>query len=304
MPIGNEAPLCSDFARSIDLLPCGSGLFLDRVVLVSTPLPWPKPALKHDLLAGAQTSVAGSMVRTRLFASEPTPAQQSAVMVEVFERQGAGAYAYQWHVDSGDEVASLVDRIASTDVGALDNVGDQVEVGPTFLVCTQGSHDSCCGTSGVALADEIETKRSGYSVRRVSHTGGHRFSPTLLAFPEGRMWAFADLALVDRIATNQTTAEDHTKLARGWWGAKVGPTQVAECAVRAARVGSPFVAPHIEASEVVEGDPVSGFEISVDGTQWHVDVRVEREVPSIACKSPGGLPAKPGREFSWVLEQR
>lgn len=302
MPVSTEAPRCSDFARSIALLPRGSGLFLERVVLVSVPLPWPKPALKHPLLAESAPLVAGSAVRTRLFACEPTTTGATTTMVEVFERQGSAAAVYRWNV-AGDEIPQLIERIAGTDLGALGSFGEQLDAGATFLVCTQGSHDSCCGTSGVALADEIETRRPDIALRRVSHTGGHRFSPTFLAFPEGRMWAFADIDLVDRIAADTTTAEDHERSARGWWGAKVGPAQVAECAVRARSVDKVFTEPTISEVERPAEDPVRTFTVSVDDDVWTVDVRIGREVPSISCETPGGLPAKPGREFSYVIER-
>jgi len=308
LPLATEAPRCAEFAREIGLLPRGTGLFLERVILVSVPLPWPKPALRHDLVESAAPLVTRSGVASRLFASEPISAD---TRVEVFERHGASAQLTSWTLPDPVAIEPLLGAIVDTPLAGLTSIDiegaavDQANaaVPPTFLICTQGSHDLCCGVDGVALADQLENERPDYVVRRVSHTGGHRFAPTLLAFPEGRMWAFVDQPLVDRIATGTETAADHLRHARGWWGAKVGAAQVAECAVRSELADQRFVAPVVQAIDPVEGQLNTLFTVTVNQEQWQVHVVVEREVPTIACESPGGLPAKPGREFSWSIER-
>jgi len=304
MPLASESPRCSDFAKTIALRPAGTGLFLQRVILVSVPLPWPKPALKHELLVRAADATRGAELPTRLFAAEPAG---SDVYVEVYERHGAHCKSYRWTPVSPSPAAlgSLVEKIVATSHGELESVDGATVLSsttPTFLICTQGSHDSCCGTSGVALANELEANNLGWIIRRVSHTGGHRFSPTMLAFPEGRMWAFVDRALADRVATGTTTSQDHLTHGRGWWGAKVGPMQAAEIAVRAASTNGSFEAPEIG---VVEGqdESTNTFAIQNDSGSWHVGVHVARQVPTVSCESPGGLPVKPGREFGWSIER-
>lgn len=306
MPVSAETPRCSEFARSIGVLPPGTGLFLDRVILVTVPLPWPKPALDHPMLMGANALVNEATAPSRLFAAEPI---DNATRVEVYERAGAGTVLHGWVLDAEMTIDPLVGAIVDAPVGELAGVAvagasdvGSVDPEPTFLVCTQGSHDICCGVDGVELADEIEAKRD-YVVRRVSHTGGHRFAPTFLSFPEGRMWAFADLALVDRIAAGTATADDHRTKARGWWGAPVGPAQAAECAVRAELADDPFREPVIDAVPSGDGSSPKSFDIAVGDRSWRVDVAVERLIPSIACEAPGGLPSKPGREFSWTIER-
>jgi len=307
MPVSTEAPRCSEFARSIDVLPPGTGLFLDRVVLVSVPLPWPKPALNHELLRPLSALLTASATRSRLFAMEPT---SEHIEVEVYERAGVTTTSRRWHVAQSQDLPAVITAIAECTIGHLDTIdvagGERSDddVAATFLVCTQGSHDSCCGVSGVALADEIESSRAGYVVRRVSHTGGHRFSPTFLSFPTGRTWAFADIDLVDRIANDQTTSADFANHARGWWGAKVGPAQVAECAVRVERPDLVRFEAHLEPLHMVDGQLTTPFLVTLGDNCWQVDVRVEREVPGIACEAPGGLPAKLGREFAWSIARR
>ena len=312
LPVGNEAPRCSDFARANELRPAGSGLFLERVILVSVPLPWPKPALKHELLEPSTAALNRSGVRSRLFAAEPWSERTDVIDVEVYERPGnGGAVRYGWQVDNASACDALLTQIAETDKGELAEVatadGDTpaITTNPrAVLVCTQGSHDLCCGTDGVELADQLSARDTA-EVRRVSHTGGHRFAPTFLAFPGGRMWAFADLALVDRIVANQLTADDYRDRCRGWWGAATGAAQVAELAVRVETADQPFddvpvITVEPEAAREPGPTPV---QVQVAGTTWPVTVRVAREVPSISCQAVGGLPAKPGREFGWTIGQ-
>lgn len=64
-----------------------------------------------------------------------------------------------------------------------------------LLLCTHGSRDVCCGSSGPALFDEVVGRlgdRSDLRIWRTSHTGGHRFAPTALSLPDGFAWAHLD----------------------------------------------------------------------------------------------------------------
>jgi len=298
MPVAPEAPRCSDFARSINVLPPGTGLHLTRIVLVSVPLPWPKPALKHPLLVEAAAKVTAASVPTRLFAAEPTSEE---IVVEVFERSGTGSVYARWAVPDAVAVTSVIESILTTDVGQLSDAGPVSK--PVFLVCTQGSHDTCCGLTGVALANQIVQERPQYDVRRVSHTGGHRFSPTLVALPQGRMWAFVDLALLDRIAQHTESATDYQQHSRGWWGAPAGGAQVAEIAVRSELVGKPFGEPTITPLDNENARSATDFAVAVENESWRIKVSIARTFPSIACESPGGEPAKPGREFAWSISR-
>lgn len=307
MPLENEAPRCSEFARSLGVRPLGSGLRLDRVVLVSLPKPWPKPALAHPLLKPSVAAATASGVASRLFASEPGRSHPSSI--EVFERDGLMTTHHRWNLHSNAVIPRLVEEISTAPLTALDDVvvdgverADSTEVTtPTFLVCTQGSHDGCCGTFGEALAEAISLTRPRYDVRRVSHTGGHRFAPTLLALPSGRMWGFADIELVDRIAEGNETSADLLERCRGWWGAGSGAAQVAECAVRS-KLNSDFaVAPTIEVSAVTSKAARTICVVQSGSMRWEVEVEVVREVPTIACETLGGVPAKAGREFAGTV---
>lgn len=55
---------------------------------------------------------------------------------------------------------------------------------PIFLVCTNGRRDRCCAKWGLPFYFETAT-HAGENAWRTTHTGGHRFAPTLVSLPHG-----------------------------------------------------------------------------------------------------------------------
>ncbi len=196
---------------------------------------------------------------------------------------------------------------------------------PAVLVCTQGSHDVCCGAEGTRLAGELEARIDATAAAaggahhltglyRVSHTGGHRFAPTAMTLPDGRMWAGLTMARVDSILTRAGRAADLAPTCRGWWGAEVGPAQVAERAVLAARgwslddhdrrvdlTGRPDGS--ILATVSITALPGAG-PAGASSERWDVELAEGRTVPTVACRQPGGLPAKSAREYDVLAVRR
>lgn len=297
LPAEHEAPPCAPFTRNLGASPAGSGLGLDRIVLVSVPGPWPKPALSHSTLKPLVAPLTASPVITRLFAAEPVV---GCATIEVFDRSALGATRQQFEADSSSTIdeqhAWLQQTVSQIAQSPQASAGHELE-DPVMLVCTQGSHDMCCGVQGQAFAELLEARSAGIHVRRVSHTGGHRFAPTAVSLPDGRMWAWLDEELVDRIVGNRLTDEDLRMRCRGWWGAPKGTAQVAELAARIDN-GGPFVhEPSIEAAD-------DTMVVTSGNDRWTVRVEQAREIPTIACESPGGLPVKQGIEYGWTITGR
>lgn len=99
-----------------------------------------------------------------------------------------------------DTAAIDASPIGAPSGGASDEQGR----GPDcVLVCTHGRRDQCCGGPGTAMFEELAHvfAESGAAVdaQRISHTGGHRFAPTAITFPDGYAWAHLDATLVDRL---------------------------------------------------------------------------------------------------------
>ena len=61
---------------------------------------------------------------------------------------------------------------------------------PWQFVCTHGNRDVCCARHGRALMKDILGRRD--TAWECSHLGGHRFAPTTLVLPSGRMYGRLD----------------------------------------------------------------------------------------------------------------
>lgn len=301
LPAPEDAPRCVDHARSIAVDPGGSAIRADRVVLVAVPLPWPKPALDHPLLIDLCPLFAASETPTRLLATMPSGEAGGTTNVTVYDRDGGSAIERRYQVDSPEALLALGTALSRSAFGACDRwlVTPSAPAAAALLICTQGSHDVCCGSEGVRLATEVADALD-IEVFRVSHTGGHRFAPTAMTLPDGRMWSDLDLDALRRILAEAGSAADLADLVercRGWWGADTGPAQVAERAV----LGELGWALNREQREVTVDEP------GPDGTRrcavktatalYEVTVGEGRAVPSIACRQPGGLPAKQAQEY-------
>jgi hypothetical protein len=267
------------------------------VVLVETPLPWPKPALDHPHLQGLASQLGHSTVPIRLLAAQPWSGGPETEIV-VFDRAGGGATERRYRVEGPEQLADLGRALLDptlADHRAL--IGGPDPAGDALLLCTQGSHDVCCGSEGTRLATALSEEWPELVVYQVSHTGGHRFAPTAMTLPGGRMWADLDLDRVRQIMAATGDPEALAARCRGWWGAEQGAAQVAERAVFAAVGWS--LDQRTRSVSALDGD--SGrYLVEAAGMRWQVDVAEGRQVPTIACRQPGGLPAKPAREYEAV----
>ncbi|MEZ5410980.1 MAG: sucrase ferredoxin [Acidimicrobiales bacterium] len=338
LPAVDEVLRCAEHARRIDVDPGGTALRADRIVLVAASLPWPKPALDHPAVRPVAEALGGTGVPTRVLAFVPegpgSAAAGDGATVVVYEREGPSAVERRYRTATPAESADLARALAADGAAPLPApMAEHRPARPAVLVCTQGSHDVCCGSEGTRLAGELQARNdataaaSGGSdhaaqLYRVSHTGGHRFAPTAMTLPDGRMWAGLTVARVESILTRSGDLADLAATCRGWWGADGGPAQVAERAVLAARGWS--LDDHERRVELAE-NPGTGAAGSIlatvtvspaaspapagppggaEGERWEVELSEGRSVPTIACRQPGGLPAKPAREYDVVAVRR
>lgn len=281
-------------ANSID--PGGTALAPDVVVLAEVDLPWPKPVGKHEALTELVSACQERSENIRLLAAEPRGDEPRRVIA--FRPVDGGATRSERSMGA-DHVSALRGVLDDTDADSV-----LVESGVTsLLVCTQGSHDLCCGTDGAAFADWADQNLE-VEVFRVSHTGGHRFAPTAMTIPDGRMWAYLDPPTAIEIVETRREQASVVGQCRGWWGTPTGPAQVGERAVFA-ELGFDL---DTQSRSVVAEEPSadSGARrvlVTVDdegsAQTYAVTVAPGRQVATIACNAPGGLPVKSGQE--WVV---
>lgn len=98
------------------------------------------------------------------------------------------------HHKSGPLTVQLADsRVGALREGTIDSYEElpaleldalPTKAGPVLWVCTHGQRDFCCGTHGGRVFAEAH-RMLGDDAWQTSHLGGHRFAPTLLAWPQG-----------------------------------------------------------------------------------------------------------------------
>lgn len=305
LPDPDVSVRCAEFTRQIALDPGGTALAVEEIIVADVPLPWPKPVFDRDGFESVPewVRVAADQGRpVRVLAAVPLDDIADArVVVHRRPRVGAPRFDRVEHHVAPHDVPGLLRTLLTGGPDA--STATEVVVGELaeeLLICTQGSHDLCCGSIGTRFAQQVGEARPGLVLRRVSHTGGHRFAPTGVSLPDGRMWGGLEidqmLAILDRSGRPSSVAG----FCRGWTGAAVGPAQMAERAVFELVDDWSFDAQARQVEVVAEVDGMFTVLVGAGNRWWEVDVDVGRSVPTIACGERGGLPAKPGREYRVV----
>ncbi|MFC9787568.1 sucrase ferredoxin [Rhodococcus sp. NPDC127528] len=146
---------------------------------------------------------------------------------------------------------------------------------PVTLVCAHGKRDQCCAVLGRPVAAEL-SDRFGDAVWECSHTGGHRFAPSVIVLPTGYTYGrlTAPQSVEAVLAAGRGEVYPAGLRGRSCW---TPPGQVAEIAVRQ-RV--PAAADDLAVDETGAAPVVRHR----DGRAWAVEVsRVELEPRPASC---------------------
>ena len=230
-PVPEPGERCSAFARRTGATTLGTGIAASAVLVIDVPTPWPHKIEDEPTIATVPNL-------TGLVTLAAVPREDHPLMATLYLREASGS-ASVWtlpFLDSRPEdwerLAECLDWAAGGPIQAewWEPAGwTQLQPKRTWLICTHGSRDVCCGSKGASFALDVRQRLGGAEQRRVSHLGGHRFAPTVLEMPSGRTWAYATSDLIQAREAGQlpTGAGD---MGRGWWGAPPGAGQVAEWA--------------------------------------------------------------------------
>ena len=226
-----EGQRCSEINRSLNLDSCGTALRADSFLAVDVPLPWPKPVFDHQFLSGVAEFLEGYSKPVRLLASVPEDNERLTITRYELKGNGFSGKSFfdrkQVIFQPSNLLVALKKILDGESSGELrEDLGE--EQLKEIWICTQGSHDICCGSEGTSLALEANMKLQDVKVRRVSHLGGHRFAPTAVTFPNGRMWSYLNIENLYEIFNQTSFDEALLKKCRGWSGLEIGPEQVAE----------------------------------------------------------------------------
>lgn len=310
--VGPTKVRCAPFHAVQEADPVGSAGAYDAFLCVEVPLPWQRDISMHEPFSslGADASIMGADGRSwRPQGLVPRGDTDGAVRVLAMEQPVDGPRGpyrrREWWVDPV-RVAALCRALVDADDDAVagfdpDRAALDVSVVDLF-VCTHGRRDVCCGGSGTALHDELAAALAGDAgVRlwRVSHTGGHRFAPTALTFPDGYAWAHLDAGAALAVARRDTAVDAVVGHCRGASSVGGPAAQVADRELFA-RAGWSWCDAARQVALVEPGGPTRRSEVRLDATLSDgtrvaamVQVELDREIPQPTCGDPLDAPASP-----------
>ncbi|MDE0802722.1 MAG: hypothetical protein OSA99_05285 [Acidimicrobiales bacterium] len=197
---------CAPWTAAQGIDPIGSATRFDRLVTVEVPGPWPADVGALEWIAPLDIPAG---VRVQAIVPE-SGREDGTVLLTRWERAGARLAGIDCLV-SADEVAESLATLAVGETPDADVTTAPDEV----LVCSHGARDRCCGGPGTRLAIEVRAALPHVRIRRTSHLGGHRFAPTALTLPDGRMWAHLDAEMLACIVRRDVSTGEARAFYRG-----------------------------------------------------------------------------------------
>jgi hypothetical protein len=304
-------PKCTELARTLGERPIGSAPTWTRCLVVELPAPWdPKvelsnafPSELRELIQ--QLGSEGDRLRLQCVLPDPDYSAVGQTRLMLFSRPD-GAFV------TNDRVEYVVptELVAQVAAGLLGDGADMAAFASfkepdspvrDILVCTHGNRDACCGTFGVPVYEALRQmaksnveREPTVRVWRTSHTGGHRFAPTLIDMPDGRYWAGVEVDLAGEILRRDGSVAAIASHYRGWAALDTCAEQNAEAAAFA-RVGWDWLTCEKQ-TETVSHDPAldrhtvrfdyAGAE-GEDMRSFEVTVEFSGTVPTMNCMKDG-----------------
>ena len=280
-------------ARGVD--PIGSAGSFDAVLLVEWPLPWP-----HDVSEIPALAQAAADPGAQLMTVVPQHDHTGDGLLRVVHRRRArtnhmpGVDHRVPRADIPELRATLLEDPLADSATRASAVGESP---PEVLVCAHGRRDPCCGRWGTLLHIELAARGTGARVWRCSHTGGHRFAPTALTFPEGRAWAYVDADILDGVVhrtapVHALAIHDRGTTGLGMWAQAVERALFEEA-------GWAWLTENItNATTRVSADGKSAEVIlEWNGGRATAEVEVSRVLPVLVCGQPPDQAQKTSSEL-------
>lgn len=315
-------PRCTDLADRLGEGPVGTAPPWSRCLVVEVPAPWDADVARSRTFPEALRCALGGLdASTRLQCVLPDPEYSTADArrVMLFSRP-AGSLSVcgrAEYVAPEGMAGELAARLAADGPGGkwIESHRADVAADRDVLVCTHGNRDACCGSFGVPVYEALR-RMAGASgvgagrrlrVWRTSHTGGHRFAPTLIDLPEGRYWGRLDAGTASSILARSGDVRALEGLYRGWSALGSAAEQSAEWAALA-RFGWEWTRAEAGVETVAAGPDGEGrtfrFEAArPGGPARSITVTVERAgaVPTMNCMKQGSKGDNP--QFRIVGQQ-
>ena len=232
--------LCTFTARQDGEDPVPSAARWGRCLAIEVETPWNKEitnsaSFPQDVLEATRRyeEGRGSLRIQGLIPDEEYSVPDHTRLIDARLVREEGRYETVEYVVPHHAVGDVVDRLLNGN-GNDESVHEyrrDLNGVRDVLVCTHGSRDACCARFGYQvyrrLRDQYASPGS-LRVWRTSHTGGHRFAPTLIDLPEGRYWAWIGDESLDNLITREGSIPAMIDSYRGLAALSTAFEQVAE----------------------------------------------------------------------------
>ncbi len=277
------APTCSALSALDEPLP-GTAATAPGYVCLEVPSGWGRDVLDGTALGSELSDELSARAKAAdvriLFIRRPgRDVERETRTVLLARTEPEDTWCERLEITDPAELLDIVPRVVA---GPAPGIGAAVQ-DPIVLVCAHGKRDRCCAVLGRPIAAAL-TAEFGPDVWECSHTGGHRFAPSMIMLPTG--YTYGRLDEDDSLAAVREARKGHVYAGglrgRSTWSAA---GQAAEIAVREELAGFAIGAVTVE-----DGDePIVRHR---DGRAWRVGVETS-ELPARSASC--GAPAKPAR---------
>lgn len=175
---------CSLASRENGERLCGTAPYYEHWILLEYRRPWRKKAVEDNQLPEeVKAHLSGALTQL-----------SNARMLFIKQEQRRGPEKKLFVVAARSD-RCLVREFCFTNYRDLLNIDmpaavrEEISSGmphpePLYLVCTNGKRDKCCAKFGWPVYHTLRAL-GGDAVWQCTHLGGHRFAPTMVAFPPG-----------------------------------------------------------------------------------------------------------------------
>ncbi len=233
---------CSTYSRRHHVDPIGTAGSYAGYLLLEWPLPWPADLAAIPALAPLAALAGERGWRLQGLVADERAPSRTVIAYEAPPGPFRAFIRREMVVPAREAVqaaTALLDAPAPPPAATPPSAA--TPGGHDVLVCSHGARDRCCGSLGTRLAERLAERVAGSgagataSVRvwRTSHTGGHRFAPTAIILPEGTMWGYLGLEVLESILRRDVPAAEVLTGYRGCSGLPARELQALERAVLA-----------------------------------------------------------------------
>ncbi len=181
---------CASLARTLEEPLPGTAPVATGWVLVEDPGPWGRDALDlgtlpRGVVEHLQSAIGDAPIRYQAIrrSDRSRPTTRTVFLVH----GGATPWARRLSLPV-DRLGEVDPRLTLSPVPP--DVGEPHH-DPIVLVCTHGKRDACCAERGVNVVRAV-AGMDREPTWETSHTGGHRFAPSVIVLPSGAVYGFMD----------------------------------------------------------------------------------------------------------------